>query len=90
MRLFFVFYAIGPAMLGYALAYLLHHPDDWTGPAVIIPLGAALTVWVYRAGTRWLRSKVRPDRQFVVTLSQFGGAATGVIIFLLMYFVLIE
>ena len=89
MDYLFVFYAIGPALFGYALAYLFIHPQDWTGPAIVLPLSLALTIWTQWKGTAWLIRKGVFSR-FIIGLIQAASLALGVILFLLMYLVLLR
>ncbi|MEJ2747014.1 MAG: hypothetical protein P8183_03735 [Anaerolineae bacterium] len=89
MDLLFVFYAMGPALFGYALAYLLVHPEDWTGPAIVLPLSLVLTVLTQRKGTAWI-SRKKVFSQFTMRLVRGAGLAMGLILFLLMFFVLLR
>lgn len=90
IKLLFLFYAPGPTFLGFALAWLLKYPHDWTGPAVIIPVGLALIWWTQTAVTRWLQRKLSPSFAVALSASRIGGALMAPIIFLLMYFFLLE
>jgi hypothetical protein len=70
----------GPAMLGFALGWLIHHPRDWTGPAVVAPLGLLITAATYRWGLRQLttaRVELRPYFKVGMT----AAAVVGVILF---------
>ncbi len=84
----FVFYALGPAILGYALAYLLRHPHDWMGPAVVALPSLILTALTQTKGSEWLRKRVRLSLLELVAL-RVGGAVTGIVLFFLMYFMLL-
>ena len=44
MKFLFIIFVIGPAITFYSISYLLLNPDDWTGPAIIIPVGLIATV----------------------------------------------
>ncbi len=90
MKLLFIFYALGPALLGYALAWLLKYPHDWTGPAVVIPLSLALTWLTQTAGTRCLRRTIPFSFDKTLTATRIAGAAMGPLLFFLMYFVLLK
>lgn len=82
-KLFFLMFVWGPAMLGFALGWLIPHPDDWTGPAVIAPLGALVTLVTYRAGIVRYRS-VPEHLQLYYKAGMIAGALTGVVIFLML------
>lgn len=80
MKLFVLLFVWGPALLGYALGWLVHHPSDWSGPAAISLVGALLTFVSYRSGLRrlaTLSSELRP----VVIGAMIASALIGVMIF---------
>lgn len=80
MKLFVLLFVWGPALLGFALGWLVHHPSDWSGPAVVAPLGALLTFVSYRSGLRrlaTLSTELRP----VVLGAMIASALVGVMIF---------
>jgi len=83
VRLFVLLFVWGPAMVGFALGWLVHHPTDWSGPAVIGPLGALLTFVSYRAGLRrlsTLSSELRP----VVIGAMVASGLIGLMIFVML------
>lgn len=55
-----VVYLIPSAFLAYSIAYLIRHPDDWTGPAILGPVSLAGMVALYRFGRRFEKG-VRAD-----------------------------
>ena len=80
MKLFVLLFVWGPAMSGFALGWLVRHPDDWTGPAVIAPIGVALTVLTYRQGLR-RRATLVGEHRLLVTGAMVASALIGVCIF---------
>lgn len=76
-------------MFGYALAYLFIHPQDWMGPAIMLPLSLALTIWTQWKGTAWLIQKAVFSRA-IIGLVQAASLTMGVILFLLMYLMLLR
>ena len=67
-------------MLGFSLGWLLRHPTDWTGPAVMAPLGALLTLVTYRWGLRRL-PKASPGMRPLFVGGMIAGALLGVLLF---------
>ena len=55
-KILFLVFVWGPALLGFSLGWLVAHPEDWTGPAVLIPLSAA-----FSGATLWWGWRRRPD-----------------------------
>lgn len=82
-KLFFLVFAWGPAMLGFSLGWLIHHPADWTGPAVIGPLGAVLTFATYRWGFQKLKT-VGPELRDYVLIGMISSALVGGAIFVML------
>jgi hypothetical protein len=80
MKLFVLLFVWGPALLGYALGWLVHHPSDWSGPAFIALLGALLTFVSYRSGLRRLGTLSRELRPVVIG-AMIASAVIGVMIF---------
>ena len=80
MKLFVLLFVWGPAMSGFSLGWLARHPDDWTGPAVIGPLGVALTLFTYRQGLR-RRATLAGEARLLVTGAMVASALIGVGIF---------
>jgi hypothetical protein len=81
-KVYFLLFVWGPAAVGFSLGWLARYPHDWTGPAVIAPLGALLTVLTYRWGLRRL-STVPPDdeqRPFFLA-GMIAGALVGLLVF---------
>ena len=85
MRVLFLVFVWGPAMLGYSLGWLVHHPHDWTGPAVMAPLGALLTALTYRWGLRRLRNGA-DDEGFrdAFRAGMVSAAAVGIALFVML------
>jgi hypothetical protein len=79
-KLFFLIFAWGPAMVGFSLGWLLRHPTDWTGPAVIAPLGALLTLATYRWGARRLLT-LSPHIRPLFVGGMVAGALLGLVVF---------
>lgn len=82
MKLFVLVFVWGPAFLGFSLGWLVAHPDDWSGPAIIGPVASVVTVLTYRWGIRRQRTldaEVRP--LFVVAM--VASALVGVVLFVL-------
>jgi len=83
------FYALGPALFGYALAYLLRRPDDWAGPALVLPLSALLTALMHRWGYRKFEQCATVMR-LEARLSRYGGLCVGLVSFVMGYFWLVD
>jgi len=82
-KLFFLMFVWGPAMVGFSLGWLIPHPDDWTGPAVLGPVGVLITGLTYRVGlARYHTADVHMRPYYVIGMS--AGALTGVAVFLLL------
>jgi len=79
MCLLHVFLALGPAAFFYALAYLLKNPADWTGPALLLPFNLC-----------WIRGSSRRGLRALLIVGQVGSLATGLMVGLMTYFVLLE
>ncbi|MCB9598195.1 MAG: hypothetical protein H6719_36110 [Sandaracinaceae bacterium] len=82
-KLFFLMFVWGPAMLGFSLGWLVHHPTDWPGPAVIGPLGALVTAVTYSVGWRRLRVASDSTRQLLV-IGMSAGALMGPTLFVML------
>ena len=80
MKLFVLLFVWGPAMIGFSLGWLVRHPDDWTGPAVIAPLGVGLTLFTYRQGLR-RRATLAGEHRLLLTGAMVASALIGVLIF---------
>ena len=80
LKLFALVFVWGPALLGFALGWLVRHPDDWTGPAVVAPVGLAITVLTYRWGVR-RRPTLPSDLQPLWLAAMIASAAIGVLVF---------
>lgn len=79
-KAFTLLFVWGPAMVGFALGWLIPHPDDWTGPAVIAPLGLVLTGATYRWGFAKYRSVPDQIRPHYIA-GMITGGLVGVMIF---------
>lgn len=89
MPFLFAFFALGPGVGGFALAYLLRHPDEWPAPTLMLVVGLALAVATQTWGAAKLRRLLPPYRAFHITATRWGGIALGVVVALLAYFVLL-
>lgn len=89
MKLLFIFYAPGPALFGYSLAYLLRHPDDWTGPAVMLPITALITAFSQLLGIKKMERDPTGQLGQISRISRYGSLALGPVLFVMMYFVLL-
>ncbi|GAB4505896.1 MAG: hypothetical protein Kow00123_00340 [Anaerolineales bacterium] len=89
MTLLFAFFALGPGLGGFSLAYLLRHPDEWPAPTLMLAVSLALTIATQTWGVAWLRRRLPPWRAPHITATRWGGIALGVVIALLAYFVLL-
>lgn len=54
-KLHFLWLAWGPLMLSVSLAWLVRHPHDWTGPAVVAPLALLYGIGSYGYALRRMR-----------------------------------
>lgn len=88
IRLLVIAYLIGPALFFYSIAYLLVHPQEWTGPAVIAPLGLLMTLLSQALGLRELRRCKDTVRRTALLATQIGGPVGGLVIGLMVYFLL--
>ncbi|MGQ9493369.1 MAG: hypothetical protein ACUVR2_06355 [Anaerolineae bacterium] len=52
MRLLFVFFALGPSICGFSLAYLLRHPEDWIAPSGVRIAGLFVTFLTQMLGVK--------------------------------------
>lgn len=80
VKLYVLMFVWGPALLGFALGWLVRHPDDWSGPAVVAPVGLVLTVITYRWGLR-RRATLPSDLQPVHLAAMIASAGVGVVLF---------
>jgi hypothetical protein len=80
MKLFFALFALGPALFGFSAGYLLLHPAEWTGPAVVLPASAALTAATHLWGGRWLRRRIQGIEASVL---QIGGLVMAPVLFVM-------
>ena len=80
MKILFLVFVWGPALLGFSLGWLLRHPSDWTGPTVMAPIGALLSFFSYRWGMRRMPHISAGLRPLFVG-GMIAGALLGVVIF---------
>ena len=83
-RYFFIF-VWGPALLGFSLGWLVAHPEDWTGPATMVPVGVALTWLTYRWGWR-KREALGSERSVELLAAMYGSPWVGVALFVMVAF----
>ena len=76
----FLIFVWGPAMLGFSLGWLVHHPGDWTGPVVIAPLSGIVTFVSFRWGLK-KREKLAETPRLYLEAGMASGALMGVVIF---------
>ncbi len=62
----------GPVLLSFSVAWLIRHPDDWTGPAIIIPVSIVYCAVTYIWAFRWLRTASAANRRDLM-----GGMIVG-------------
>lgn len=79
-------YSLGPAMAGISLAYLLRHPEDWSGPAIVLPLSLIFTVLVHYVGYIKLECAWDAPLRRESQLARYSGLIIGPVIFLMGYF----
>ena len=89
MSLFFVFFAMGPGLLSFSLAYLLRRPDDRVAPTVMAVVGLLVTLATQTWGLKWLRRVVARQYAVVLTATRWGGLALGVVVGLVVCFLLL-
>lgn len=80
LKIFALLFVWGPAFLGFALGWVIRHPQDWTGPALIAPVALALTIITYRWGLR-KRSGMAGELRMLWTAGMAVGAAIGIMVF---------
>jgi len=90
MRLLFVFFALGPGICGFSLAYLLRPPEDWISPALMLVVGLLITIVTQTLGVTWLGRILTPRYKTSLTATRWGGLVMGVVVGLLTYFVLLN
>jgi hypothetical protein len=78
-KIFFLLFVWGPAMVGFSLGWVVRHPSDWTGPAVVGPLGAALSLVTYRWALRRLPTLSKQLRPYFIS-AMIAGALLGLVI----------
>ena len=83
MKLVMLIFIWGPALLGFSAGWIIRHPDDWTGPAIIGPVGAIITYLTYRWGMRRLKTLSGEGRLLFIGGMSAGGAV-GVVILLML------
>jgi hypothetical protein len=79
-KLFLLMFVWGPTMVGFSLGWLVVHPEDWTGPTVMGPVGALISFFTYRAGLRRLPTTPEPLRPSLIA-GMTAGAVVGVGVF---------
>ena len=84
-KIFLLMFVWGPALVGFALGWLIRHPRDWSGPAVVAPLGLLVTALTYRWGLRRLPN-VPGELKPVFVAAMIGSALVGVVIFAMLVF----
>jgi hypothetical protein len=80
MKLFTLLFVWGPALVGYALGWLVHHPTERSGPIAVATVGALLTFVSYRSGLRRLATLSREVRPVFIG-AMIASALVGVMIF---------
>jgi hypothetical protein len=80
MKIVSLIFVWGPALLGFSLGWRLRYPTDWTGPAVMAPIGALLTCFTFRWGVRRMPSTSASMRPLFAG-GMIAGALLGVVIF---------
>ncbi len=89
MALFFVFFALGPALCGFSMAYLLRYPADWPAPLTMCVISLLLTLVTQTWGTRRLKQLILPQHQFALSALRWGGLMMGPITGLMAYVALL-
>ncbi|MBC7259917.1 MAG: hypothetical protein H5T65_11795 [Chloroflexi bacterium] len=89
MGLLSVLFALGLALLGFSLAYLLRRPDEWVAPTVMAVVGLLMTLATQTWGLRRLRRVVAPQYAVVLAATRWGRLALGVVVGLMVYFLLL-
>lgn len=85
MKIWFLVFAWGPVLTGYSLGWVIRHPDDWTGPAVLGPAGLVLTVLTFRWGMK-RRAGTTPALAMLMTGGMVAGALMGLAILCMLVF----
>jgi hypothetical protein len=78
-KVFFLLFVWGPALIGFSLGWWIRHPSDWSGPAVIGPVGLAITALTYRWGLRRLPGMPGEQRPFFLA-GMIAGALVGALV----------
>jgi hypothetical protein len=78
-KIFLLLFVWGPALVGFSLGWVIRHPNDWTGPAVMGPLGGLLSFFTYRWGWRRLRT-ISADLKPYFIAAMIAGAVTGAMV----------
>jgi hypothetical protein len=89
MALFFVFFALGPALCGFSAAYLLRYPVEWPAPAAVFAVSLQLTLLTQTWGGRRLSRLVSPQHRPILSALRWSGLTMGVVAYLMTYFVLL-
>ena len=79
-------YSLGPAIFGFSLAYLLRHPEERIGPAIVMPLSLIFTVVVHYVGYLKLERGRDAPLCLVSRITRYGGLLLGLVAFLMGYF----
>lgn len=65
-ELHFLWLCWGPVFTCYGIGWLIGHHDDWTGPAIIIPLSLVYGIVTYSLAIRWLKTASEPSRRSLI------------------------
>ncbi len=91
MSVLVAFFALGPGLFGYSLAYLIWGPrEDWIAPAITLAISLGLTIVTQTLGWRRLRRILFPRYKAFLIAARWGGLAMGIIIFFMFYFLLLS
>lgn len=90
MRFLLIILSLFPAAFFYSLAYLLKKPDDWTGPAVLLPLSFLATIISQGLILRRIRQEEAGDFRDILVASQVGSVALGILVGIMTYFFLLD
>lgn len=79
VKLHFLWLCWGPILFAFSVAWLITHPDDWTGPATMIPISLAYGGVTYTLAFRWLKRAAVVNRQALIA-GMIAGPAVGIIL----------
>jgi hypothetical protein len=77
--LHFLWLCWGPVLLCFSAGWLVRHPDEWTGPAIIIPISLAYGAMTYTLAFRRLRTSIGSNKLDLIA-AMIAGPLVGIVL----------